>query len=128
MANNKVNWMGNPVVGGSPSQQTTRNERPFQPFAYQTPQMAPSADTETDDGTLTQQGPPMITEPGYIPAYLARNIGKNVRAEFVIGPSYLDKTGRLIEVGINYFVLDDFNSRTQVMCDLYSVKFVTILP
>lgn len=76
----------------------------------------------------TQQGPPPSTERGYIPYYLASNIGKNVRAEFIIGSNqYADKVGRLIEVGISYFVLDDVNSRTHVMCDLYSVKFVTVL-
>lgn len=78
--------------------------------------------------TDTQQGPPPSTERGYIPYYLASNIGKNVRAEFIIGSSqYTDRVGRLIEVGINYFVLEDVNSRTHVMCDLYSVKFVTVL-
>ena len=77
---------------------------------------------------ITQQGPPPSTERGYIPYYLASNIGKSVRAEFIIGSNqYADKTGILIEVGINYFVLLDVNSRTHIMCDLYSVKFVTIL-
>lgn len=51
-----------------------------------------------------------------------------MRAEFIIGTSqYVDKTGKLIEVGINYFVLEDVNARTHTMCDLYSVKFVTVL-
>jgi len=78
--------------------------------------------------TITQQGSPPSTEKGYIPYYLASNIGKIVRAEFIIGTSqYADKTGILTEVGINYFVLNDVNFRTDVMCDLYSVKFVTIL-
>jgi hypothetical protein len=76
----------------------------------------------------TMQGPPPSTEAGYIPNYLKSNIGRNVRAEFIIGSNqYTDRTGVLIEVGINYFVLEDVNSRTHVMCDLYSVKFVTVL-
>lgn len=75
-----------------------------------------------------QQGPPPATERGFIPYYLTQNIGKSVRAEFIIGSNqYIDKSGILIEVGINYFVLQDVGSRTHVMCDLYSVKFVTIL-
>jgi hypothetical protein len=74
------------------------------------------------------QGPPPATEEGFIPAYLRRNLGRNVRAEFIVGTNqYTDRTGRLIEVGTNYFVLEDVNSRTHIMCDLYSVKFVTIL-
>jgi hypothetical protein len=85
--------------------------------------------TQTDSSNIgTQEGPPSATEKGYIPYYLASNIGKNVRAEFIIGTNqYVDKTGLLTEVGINYFVLRDVNSRTDIMCDLYSVKFVTIL-
>jgi hypothetical protein len=75
-----------------------------------------------------QQGPPPVADVGYVPYYLASNIGKNVRAEFAIsGALYVDKTGKLIEVGVNYFVLEDINSRANIMCDLYSVKFVTIL-
>lgn len=78
--------------------------------------------------TAFQQGPPPATERGFIPYYLTQNIGKSVRAEFIIGSNqYIDKSGILIEVGINYFVLQDVGSRTHVMCDLYSVKFVTIL-
>jgi len=64
----------------------------------------------------------------YIPGYLASNIGRNVRAEFILGTSqFTDKTGVLVDVGINYFVLQDINSRAYIMCDLYSVRFVTLL-
>lgn len=76
----------------------------------------------------TMQGPPPSSEKGYIPYFLASNIGKNIRADFIIGTNqYVDKTGKLAEVGVNYFVIYDENSRTSVMCDLYSVKFVTVL-
>ena len=75
-----------------------------------------------------RQVPPPTAQAGYIPYYLVSNLGKNVNAEFIIGTSqYSDKTGRLIEVGINYFVLEDNKSRTHVMCDLASVKFITVL-
>ena len=75
-----------------------------------------------------QQGGPTVTDADYIPGFLASMIGRNVRAEFLLGTSqYVDKTGILVEVGVNFFVLQDVNSRTNTMCDLYSVKFVTIL-
>lgn len=75
-----------------------------------------------------QQGPPPSSERGYIPYYLTQNIGNVIRAEFIIGNSqYTDRVGRLVEVGFNYFVLDDLSFNQLVMCDLYSVKFVTIL-
>ena len=91
------------------------------PTPTPTPQASPSVPE-------TQQGPPSATENGYIPNFLKRNLGKNIRAEFIVGTDqYTDRTGVLSEVGINYFVIHDVNSRTDIMCDLYSVKFVTIL-
>jgi hypothetical protein len=75
-----------------------------------------------------QQGPPPVTLADYIPGYLASVIGRNIKAEFIVGASqYVEKSGRLIDVGVNYFVLQDINSHTNIMCDLYSVKFVTVL-
>ena len=73
------------------------------------------------------QGAPPVTEVNYIPGYLASVIGQNVKAEFVVGSNqYVEKTGMLIDVGVNYFVLLDTNTRTTIMCDLYAVKFVTV--
>ncbi|MBC7765756.1 MAG: hypothetical protein H7Y41_04645 [Hyphomonadaceae bacterium] len=76
----------------------------------------------------THQGPPPITDYSYIPGFLKSMIGKSVRCEFIIGTgTFTDRTGILIEVGVNYFVLRDVNSNTITMCDLYSVRFVTAL-
>lgn len=116
-----INWVGNKVVDASTPRPASRPGT----SASQLQQQNITADNTAD---MTQQGPPPSSERGYIPYYLKQNIGKNMRAEFIIGSNqYTDRTGRLIEVGINYFVLEDVNSRTHVMCDLYSVKFVTIL-
>lgn len=72
------------------------------------------------------QGPPTVLDPGYIPAYLRTQIGKRVRAEFNIGTNmYMDRTGTLKEVGISYFVLEDNVTHVRVMCDLYSLKFLS---
>ena len=77
---------------------------------------------------LMQEGAPPTTQADYIPGFLTSMIGRSVRAEFLLGTSqYVDKTGILVDVGVNFFVLQDVNSRTNTMCDLYSVKFVTIL-
>lgn len=98
-----------------PSQPVT----PIMPGPFQTGQPAPGA---------FRQAPPPTTDINYIPGFLASNIGKSVRAEFIVGSNqYVDKTGILSAVGINYFVLQDVNSRTYTMCDLYSVRFVTFL-
>ena len=74
------------------------------------------------------QGPPTVMSPGYTPAYLRSQIGKRVRAEFAIGSNlYTDRTGILREVGVSYFVLEDLVTRAMIMCDLYSLKFLTSL-
>jgi len=73
-----------------------------------------------------QQGPPPVTEVDYIPGYLAANIGRPCRCEFIVGAStYVDRAGTLVDVGVNYFVLRNFITRSDTMCDLYSVRFVT---
>ena len=77
---------------------------------------------------ITQQGPPPLANVEYIPGFLARHIGRYVKAEFIVGTNqFVDKTGRLVAVGVNYFVLQDVVSRNNIMCDLYSVRFVTMM-
>ena len=102
---------------------------PIAPMPVQTaPAPAPTTPMPSSGEDLsTVQGPPPAAEEGFIPYYLASNIGRTVRAEFIVGTSqYVDKAGVIKEVGINYFVLHDTNARADIMCDLYSVKFVTI--
>lgn len=71
------------------------------------------------------QSVPVMTNQGYVQAYLTSQIGRYVTVEFLLGTSLLsDKSGLLTDVGINYIVLTDA-SRNRVMCDLYSIKFVT---
>lgn len=121
-----ISWVGNKVFDSVAPAKTVVSLIPAQQGGA-----LPMPQTALPQTTLPlemQQGPPPSTEPGFIPYYLSQNIGRNVRAEFIVGTSqYVDKTGVLIEVGINYFVLLDVNSRAHIMCDLYSVRFVTIL-
>ena len=145
---NTINWMGNRVLDSTASRQSAQTAMPpaAQPGRFSstpiTTQQTTFPPTTTQQTTFppvptqqdflmlpdTQQGPPPATERGYIPYFLASNIGRSVRAEFIIGSNqYVDKTGILSEVGINYFVLTDPSLRTKTMCDLYSVKFVTFL-
>ena len=81
--------------------------------------------TEAQDSSPFMEGPPTIMSAGYTPAYLRTIIGRRVRAEFVFQNMLLDKTGILREVGISYFVLEDNATHAMIMCDLYSVKFLT---
>lgn len=123
MANN-INWMGNPVVDRNATNQTS-SRMPYQNQVNQTVQgMAPVTQGSMDED---RQGPPMLSEPGYIPNFLKRNIGRTILAEFIINNAFIDKAGKLVEVGVNYFVLEETNTNVTVMCDLYSVKFVDVI-
>ncbi|OJU15730.1 MAG: hypothetical protein BGN88_15715 [Clostridiales bacterium 43-6] len=104
-----------PQTAGLPTLASTPGT-PMMPFS------SPSQIGQSD------QGPPPVTQIEYIPGFMATLIGKFIRAEFIIGTnSFIDKSGILVEVGVNYFVLQDVNTNTRIMCDLYSVKFVNIL-
>lgn len=111
------NWMGNSENQGRVQQTQITPGTPSQQPSTPTPGMPP-----------VMEGPPPVMNIDYIPGYLRSIIGKNVRAEFIIGSNqYTDRTGVLVDVGVNYFVLHDVNSGTHIMCDLYSVKFVTVI-
>jgi hypothetical protein len=90
-----------------------------------TPQSMPSDMPEAlgPESMLT----PTLTNIGYTQAYLRTLIGKRVRISFLIGTSLLiDRVGTLLEVGISYVVLKQLDANINVMCDLYSIKFVDI--
>ncbi len=143
-----INWTDNKVLNSNPQQRTTYSTKaPMQPapqmenmqmsqkMSIQGDMMNPrdmtsermmSGDAMGD--MMFQQGPPPVMDPHYLAGYLAANIGKNVRAEFALpGGFFIDKAGILREVGVNYFVLEDYISHARIVCDLYSVKFLTVL-
>lgn len=119
-----ISWLGNKVLdsGVRPSSFPAHQVQP--PYESLKSNIIEPAVLPTQN---TQEEPPPSTERGFIPFFLSQNIGKRVYAEFIINNAFIDKVGTLIEVGYNYFVLYDENFNSKVMCDLYSVKFVTIL-
>lgn len=107
----------------------TQQQAPLQQMPPgQVPSRQPPFSQQPPMGQLPDmEGPPSATDYTYIPGYLKSIIGKTIRAEFVLGTNiFTDRTGKLIEVGTNYFVLQELTGNL-VMCDLYSVRFVTIL-
>ena len=146
--NSSISWVGNRVLdpNTAATRPAARSAGSAPPPAKREMDAAPPAGTAGQPGEaaagqkssqqqgnmasmMMSEGPPPVAEKGYIPYYLASNIGQNVRAEFIVGTNqYFDKVGVIHAVGINYFVLHDICSDNYVMCDLYSVKFVTILP
>lgn len=64
---------------------------------------------------------------GSIQQILRDNIGQFVDVEFLIGSgSLVTRSGRLNNVGVSYIVLYEVAQDRYMICDLYSIKFVTI--
>lgn len=92
----------------------------------------PCPDFEERQQDLTFVPPDAMEDPtlkniNFTQAYLRTQIGKRVKIDFLIGTNlFIDKEGTLLEVGISYVVIREATSNAKVMCDLYSIKFVTI--
>lgn len=62
----------------------------------------------------------------YTPGFLRTQIGKLVRVEFLMSSGPLvDRVGTLIGVGVNYILLRPIGTNDTLLCDIYSIKFVT---
>lgn len=71
--------------------------------------------------------PEPIASTLYIAGYLKTQIGKLVKVEFLIGSTITDRTGVLVNVGVSYIILRPIDVNGLLLCDLYSIKFVTIV-
>ena len=57
---------------------------------------------------------------------LSKNIGEFVVVEFLIGTNTIEKRqGILYNVGLSYIILFEEQTKTFIICDFYSIKFVT---
>ncbi len=65
--------------------------------------------------------------PEYTADFLRSQIGKLMKVEFHFGNQSAEKTGRLLEVGTSFIVLQSLDKYSTVMCDLYAIRFVTIV-
>lgn len=73
-------------------------------------------------------GSPVMQDTDYTQGYLRTQIGKRVLVSFLIGTNtYQDRTGVLEKVGISYIILRE-TGNTQLLADIYSIKFVRIFP
>ncbi len=75
---------------------------------------------------LPDDAPETLESPIYTPGFLRTQIGKLMRVEFLVGNAINDRVGRLSMVGASYILLQSIEGTT-IMCDLYSIKFVTIV-
>lgn len=70
--------------------------------------------------------PMTLTNTAYMPAYLSKHLGKLMRVEFLLGNELHQRIGILMTVGAGFIVLRSKNNATLV-CDLKSIRFVTII-
>ena len=65
---------------------------------------------------------------GSIQKILSMNIGEFITVDFLIGTNQMvSKSGTLYFVGERYIVLQQARNRAYVICDIFSIKFVTFL-
>ena len=113
---------GMPIIAPSMPAMTPGGTTAIPPFP--TPQavqgMMESQDFEMAPGAPVQQNI------DYTQGFLRTQIGKRVLVSFLIGTNtYQDRTGVLERVGISYIILRE-QEGTQLLCDIYSIKFVRI--
>lgn len=90
------------------------------PLRPQVPQVPQTPPVPTDQIPL-----PPLADINFIQAYLKQNIGKHIKADFLLGTNtFQDREGTLIEVGVNYFVIIETDTDDRLLCDMYSLKFV----
>lgn len=87
----------------------------------------PTSPVSLWQGIPADQLPPTLTQPIYTPGYLMLHIGDLMRVEFLIGNFTTDRVGRLKQVGASFIVLDALDRSSEIVCDIYSIKFVTII-
>ncbi len=105
-----------PQSGVMPYQQT-----PSMEFDSMTPPMQPTQ-------PMNSRPPESVENTYFTAGFLRTQIGKLVRVEFLIGTNTTnDRVGRLIGVGASYILLESYDRTSTIMCDIYSIKFVTIL-
>jgi len=70
---------------------------------------------------------PIVNNPLYNQGWLTTQIGKYVRVSFLLGTNlFQDRTGTIVEVGISFIILREASTNDLIMCDMYSIKFVTV--
>jgi hypothetical protein len=71
--------------------------------------------------------PTTLQDIAFTPGFLKTQIGKRIRVEFLMGTgSLVDRSGTLVGVGASYILIRPLLTDDLMLCDMYSIKFVTI--
>lgn len=73
------------------------------------------------------QVPQTVQSTMFTPGFLRTQIGRRVRVEFLIGTNgpMVDRIGTLLGVGASYILIRPIDTDDVLLCDIYSIKFVT---
>ena len=107
--------------------QTWGNEVPFSDTQLQSMSGMQTAVDPTQMMGSTSQMPETLTNSIYTPGYLRTQLGKWMRVEFLFGNNTTDRVSRLVEVGASYIILQSLEANSRMLCDIYSIRFVTII-
>lgn len=102
----------------------TSGPTPFSLFGQNPPTLSDNLSPITQ---LNQPAPVTTESLQYFNGFLRTQIGRKVRVDFLIGTNtLLDKAGTLLGVGANYILLQEEQTDDLIVCDYYSIKFVTV--
>ncbi|HBD86651.1 MAG TPA: hypothetical protein DC001_04410 [Clostridiales bacterium] len=96
-------------------------------------QSVPAALTNSAGMEISDASPPpapvTLESTNYMAGLLTTMVGEQVRVQFLIGTTgpLIDVMGTLLQVGANYIVIQPIATDDLMICDLYSIKFVTVL-
>ncbi|MDP4180548.1 MAG: hypothetical protein Q8942_05585 [Bacillota bacterium] len=112
------------MIPAMPSGAPTGPSQLPMPTTTQTSQPGPGT-----SASPSNQVPQSVQNTMFTPGFLSTQIGKSMRVEFLLGTNgpLVDRTGTLLQVGASYILLRPTGSDDILLCDIYSIRFVTIL-
>ncbi len=124
------------AYGTTPNQDTYPNseatryyDRP--PAAMNNPNTSPEGTFRPEESAASISNPQSVEEAfqGSFLSVLEQNLGYYVVIDFLIGTTELiSRSGILYAAGNNFVTLFEPDSNQYVVCDLFSIKFVTFYP
>lgn len=120
-------YLTNPNVPTVPSPLISQQPGGFPTGSPTGPAYASPGFTSTGMPISSEIPAQTLANPQFLAGYLKTQIGRRVRIEFLIGTNLLtDRSGTLVAVGASYVIIRLQESDDLMVCDLYSIRFVTI--
>jgi hypothetical protein len=119
---------GLPMTAGLPAAGAATSTGPAVPVSTPSVPTQMQGVMQTSATLPGNQVPSTVENPFFTPGFLRTQIGRKMRVECLLGTNLLtDRTGTLVAVGASYIVLRLIDSDDLMMCDIYSIKFVTLI-